>query len=79
MLMVRLLLSFVLLRITNLRPPSTATPSAFLDIHLPAPTPASVIFAPTHDFYDPYCGDFNQFGWINHRGIWSSHHDPQGH
>ena len=62
----------------DLRPPSTAAPSTFLDvIHLPGPTPASIIFTPIHDFYDPYCDDFNQFGWINHRGIWSSHCDPE--
>jgi len=53
-----------------------ATPSTFLDVRLPGPTASSIIFTPIHDFYDPYCGDFNQFGWINHRGIWSSHYDP---
>lgn len=42
-------------------------------LDLPGPTAASVIFTPIHYFYDPYCGDFNQFGWINHRGIWSDH------
>lgn len=71
--------SFYPLHFTDLRFPSTATPSTFLDVHLPGPTPASIIFTPTHDFYDPYCDDFNQFGWINHRGIWSSHCIPQGH
>ena len=79
MLMVRLLVSLALLRITDLPPLSAATPQTFLDVHLPGPTASSVIFAPTHDFYDPYCGDFNQFGWINHRGIWSSNCDPRGH
>ena len=60
----------------DIHPPPTATPPTFLDVHLPGPTSASIIFTPTHVFYDPYRGDFNDFGWINHRGIWSSHCEP---
>jgi len=56
-----------------------ATPSTFLDATLPGPTLASVIFTPIHDFYDPYRGDFNEFGWINHRGIWSDCCTPSEH
>jgi hypothetical protein len=62
-------LTFISLRQLLRRPSWTCT---FQD-----PPAASIIFTPTHDFYDPYRGDFNQFGWINHRGIWSSHCDPQ--
>lgn len=63
------------LRFVELHRPSTAAPQTFTDVHLPGPTSASIIFTPTHDFYDPHCDDFNQFGWINHRGIWSSYCD----
>ena len=66
------------LRFIDIHLPPTATPPTFLDVHLPGPTPASIIFTPTHDFYDPHSSDFTDFGWINHRGIWSSHCDPHG-
>ena len=67
------------LRPTDIHPSLVVTPSTFPDVRLPGPSAASIIFTPIHDFYDPYCDDFNQFGWINHRGIWSSHCDPQDH
>lgn len=63
----------------DLHLPLTATPHTFLDASVLGPTPASIVFTPIYDFYDPYCDNFNQFGWINHRGIWSDHCTTQGH